>query len=334
MTRDAYAEAGVSFDSAEKTTGFIAGSAATTLNARVIAGVGSFGAVYDMSNMSGYPYLVASSDTCGTKTMVAAELKKWEGIGHDIVNHSVNDILVQGAKPLFMLDTISANKLDPETVRVIVAGIAEACKTNDCVLIGGETAEVPGLIAEGQIDVAGTIIGTVDKPDLLPTNVTAGDVLVGLTSNGLHTNGYTLARKIATEFGYDSKIPVTDRTLGEMLLYPHRSYLKVLEPAIKTGMVKALAHITGGGIIDNLPRVLPTGCGAVIASESWEIPPLFEWLCEKGDLGFEEAYRVFNMGVGMIAVVDATKVNRFRAMVKEPSFIIGQVDRSGETRII
>lgn len=324
---DAYAAAGVSFDAGDRAIEQIAEAVKETHTDAVVAGVGSFGGVYDLAGLGmEQPLLVSSTDTCGTKTVLAAELGMWDGIGADIVNHGVNDVLVQGARPLFMLDTISAGRLDPDIVGTIVRSMAAACKINGCVLLGGETAEVPGLITPEGVDVAGTMVGAVDRSQLLPgSNIEAGDVLVGLASSGLHTNGYSLARKVGAEYGYDRPVPGSDVPLGEALLAPHRSYLAPLDAALAGGTIKALAHLTGGGFQDNIPRCLPPHLGATVDTSTWETPPLFAWLQEAAGIDSDEAHRIWNMGVGIVAVVAAADVEAFRAAVPEDTFVVGSI---------
>lgn len=331
---DAYAAAGVSFSAGDEAIEQIAEAVKETHNERVVAGVGSFGGVFDMANLGmDQPLLVSSTDTCGTKTVLAAELDMWDNIGADIVNHGVNDVLVQGARPLFMLDTISAGVLDPDIVGRVVRSMAAACKKNGCVLLGGETAEVPDLIVAGGVDVAGTMVGVVDRGELLPTaDIAVGDVLIGLESNGLHTNGYSLARRLGAAHGFDRPVPGSDVPLGEALLAPHRSYLEPLAKVLEAKIVKSLAHLTGGGFPDNIPRCLPKGLGATVDTSAWETPPLFAWLQEAGGLGLVEAHRIFNMGIGMVAIVAPENVETFRSLVDEPTHVLGEVvDGDGVT---
>lgn len=324
---DAYAAAGVSFDAGDRAIEQIAEAVKETHTDAVVAGVGSFGGVFDLAGLGmDHPLLVSSTDTCGTKTVLAAELGMWDGIGADIVNHGVNDVLVQGARPLFMLDTISAGRLDPDIVGTVVRSMATACKMNGCVLLGGETAEVPGLITPDGVDVAGTMVGAVDRSNLLPSSdIAAGDVLVGLASSGLHTNGYSLARKLGAAYGYDRPVPGSDVPLGEALLAPHRSYLAPLAAALDAGLVKALAHLTGGGFQDNIPRCLPPGLGATVDTSTWETPPLFLWLQEAAGIDSDEAHRIWNMGIGIVAVVAPDSVEAFRAAVPETTWVVGSV---------
>ena len=326
-TEDAYEAAGVSFDAGDAAIEQIADAVKQTHNERVVAGVGSFGGVFDIAGLGmEQPLLVSSTDTCGTKTVLAAEVGMWEGIGADIVNHGVNDVLVQGARPLFMLDTISAGQLDPDVVGVVVRSMAMACRSNGCVLLGGETAEVPDLIVPGGVDVAGTMVGVVDRSQLLPRDdITEGDVLVGLASSGLHTNGYSLARKLGASYGYERSVPGSDVPLAEALLAPHRSYLAPLSAALETGVVKSLAHLTGGGFPDNIPRCLPPDLGATVDSSTWETPALFRWLHSQANVGLVEAHRIWNMGIGMVAIVGRTDLETFRDAVPEQTYVIGSV---------
>ncbi len=318
----AYERAGVDIDAANATVAAIADKAATTHTPGVLNGIGAFGGVFDTAGLGSDALLVASTDTCGTKPLVAAEVGYWDNLGRDIIAHGVNDVFVQGARPLFALDTISSGHLEPAIIEAVLDGMVEECRRNQCALLGGETAEVPGLVTG--VDVAGTLIGTVSRGALLPSDdIVAGDSLVGLASSGLHTNGYSLARMVAADVGYDAVVPDDGRTLGEALMAPHRSYLPVLLSAVESGIVRAMAHITGGGFIENLPRVLPEGLGARIDTGSWEVPPLFRFLVDHGQLPDEEAYRVFNMGIGMVVVV--RDVEGFAAAVDEPVTVVGQV---------
>jgi phosphoribosylformylglycinamidine cyclo-ligase len=237
----------------------------------------------------------------------------WDTVGADLVNHCINDILVQGARPLFFLDYVAAQRLEPAVIEQIVKGMAEACKASGCALLGGEMAEMPGVYAEGEVDVAGTIVGVVDENDLLPRleAMAAGDVLIGLPSSGLHTNGYSLARKVCFELeglGVGDPLPGTGRTVGEALLAVHKSYLEPVLPLVRDRKLVAMAHITGGGLTDNLPRVLPRHLDAAIETGSWEIPPLFRFLMAKADLPLDDARRSFNLGVGMVLVAAKTDV--------------------------
>lgn len=325
---DAYEAAGVSFESGEAVIDRIAGAVKSTHDDRVVAGLGSFGGVFDLSSLAGIddPLLVASTDGVGTKTKLSAAMDRWEGAGADIVNHGINDVLVQGARPLFFLDTVAAEHLDPLVVGRIVDGMASACREARCVLLGGETAEMPGVFTEGAVDIAGTMIGAVARDHLLPrAGIAPGNVLVGIASSGLHTNGYSLARRVAENHSLDDPLPGGDGTsIGEALCAVHRSYLPVLDRLLVDDLALALAHITGGGLVDNLPRVLPAGVGARIDVASWPRPPLFEWLVSEADLGVEEAHRIFNCGIGMVVVVEADRVIDVQNAIDETTWVIGE----------
>jgi phosphoribosylformylglycinamidine cyclo-ligase len=255
----------------------------------------------------------------------------WDTVGQDLVNHCLNDILVQGARPLFFLDYIAAQRLEPEVIEQIVKGMALACRQSGCALIGGELAEMPGVYAEGEVDVAGTIVGLVDEGDLLPRleAMAAGDVLLGLPSSGLHTNGYSLARKVCFEvdgLGVNDELPGTGRTVGDILLAVHRSYLGQLLPLVQAHKLVAMAHITGGGLTDNIPRVLPGHLDAAIDTASWEIPLLFRHLMDRGGMPLEDARRSFNLGVGMVLIVKPEHAQEVLAHLheqEEPAWVLG-----------
>jgi phosphoribosylaminoimidazole synthetase len=307
--QSAYAAAGVSIDAGNEAVRRMSAAVRSTYNARVLAGIGSFGGVYDASPLAGMkaPALVASTDGVGTKIMLAAACGRYESIGHDIVNHCVDDILVQGAEPLFFLDYIAAPKLDPAMVASVVSGIAAACRAAGCVLIGGETAEMPGVYCVGEFDLAGTIVGVVERERMLPLpTVAVGDVVLGLPSSGPHTNGYSLIRRILGDTPLDTQVAGVG-VLSDALLAPHRSYLSEVRALRQRVTVKALAHLTGGGFIENVPRVLPKGTSVRLTPGSWVIPPLFRYLQEKGQIDRREMYRVFNMGVGMVVIVSAAE---------------------------
>ncbi|MEM9564050.1 MAG: phosphoribosylamine--glycine ligase [Actinomycetota bacterium] len=326
---DAYARAGVSFEAAAAVTDSIAGSVLSTHDRRVVSGLGSFGGVFDLGSLSALddPLLVASTDGVGTKTVLAAMFDSWESVGADIVNHGVNDVLVQGARPLFFLDTVAAASLDPQVVARIVAGMAEACRAADCVLLGGETAEMPDVLTQGAVDIAGTLVGAVERARLLPrAGIEPGHQLVGLASSGLHTNGYSLARKVLSEINLGDPLPDGDGiSVADALLAIHRSYLRPLAPALDADLIDGLAHITGGGLVDNLPRILPDGCGARIDSSSWPRPPLFQFLVKMAGLNKVEAHQILNMGIGMVAVVAEDKVEAVRQAIPETTWVIGRV---------
>jgi phosphoribosylformylglycinamidine cyclo-ligase len=282
--------------------------------------------------------LVASTDGVGTKTRVAAKMNRWDSIGQDIVNHCVNDILVQGALPLFFLDYVGAGVLEPKKMVELLRGVAAGCQENGCALLGGETAEMPGLYQPGDYELVGFIVGLVDRPKLLDgSRVRPGDVLVGLPSAGLHTNGYSLARKILFEklrLGLDDRLPGAHSKLrvGELLLRPHLSYLASLRGLLAQPSLHALAHITGGGLTDNLPRVLPADTHAAVKPGSWEIPEHFEVLRQHGEVEIDEMFRVFNMGIGMVLFVAPDGLREVLAALRaagQPSHLIGTVQAGG-----
>jgi phosphoribosylamine--glycine ligase/phosphoribosylaminoimidazole synthetase len=324
-----YAAAGVDIDEGARAVDGMKAAVERTHTPAVLAGVGSFGGAFSGAAIKALddPVLVASTDGVGTKVELAARLGKYRGVGKDIVNHCIDDVLVQGASPLFFLDYIASSKLDANHVAEVVTGMAEACEASGCVLLGGETAEMPGVYAEGAFDIAGTLVGLVDRADLLPTaDVAAGDVLIGVASNGPHTNGYSLLRKVFSWLPMDSTPPGFDRTLGEALLEPHRSYLHLLRPALASKRVKALAHITGGGLPDNLPRVLPDGVAADVRLGSWPVPPLFD-LVRSVCTGLDdhELYRTLNMGVGMVLIVAPEHVGAVQESIDERTWVIGEL---------
>ena len=328
-TLSSYAAAGVDIDEGARAVEGMKAAVERTHTPAVLAGVGSFGGAFSGAAIKALddPVLVASTDGVGTKVELAARLGKYRGVGKDIVNHCIDDVLVQGASPLFFLDYIASSKLDATQVAEVVTGMAEACEASGCVLLGGETAEMPGVYAEGAFDIAGTLVGLVDRADLLPTpDVAAGDVLIGVASNGPHTNGYSLLRKVFSWLPMDSTPPGFERSLGDTLLEPHRSYLQVLRPALASKKVKALAHITGGGLPDNLPRVLPEGVGADIRLGSWPVPPLFE-LVRSVCTGLDdhELHRTLNMGIGMVLVVAPEHVGAVQESIDERTWIIGEL---------
>ena len=278
------------------------------------------------------PVLVASADGVGTKLKIAFATGVHNTVGRDLVNHCVNDILVQGARPLFFLDYIATGKLSPDVVASIVEGVTNGCRENGCVLLGGETAEMPGFYQDGEYDIAGFIVGVVDRAKIIDgKTIAAGDVLLAIPSAGLHTNGYSLARKLFFEvaaYEPDTQLPELDLTAGEALLLPHVSYLKPLDGLLDKGVIKGLAHITGGGLTDNIPRILPEGTAVRIERGSWPIPPLFELLRKLGNVSDAEMYRTFNMGVGMVIVcapADAKEIETHLRERGEECYRIGNV---------
>lgn len=325
-TKSAYENSGVDIDAGNKAVDLMKDAVKSTYNASVLAGIGSFGGLFDISAVKtmNSPVLVASTDGVGTKVKLAASAGRHRGIGHDIVNHCINDILVQGAKPLFFMDYFATSKLNPEQTAEVVTGIAEACKESGVALLGGETAEMPGVYQPNEFDVAGTIVGVVERDAILPRkNINVGDVLVGIKSSGPHTNGYSLIRKIFADTSLETFIPELNISLADALLAPHRSYYSLLSPMLSE--IKALAHITGGGFIENIPRILPEYINANIQLGSWEISPLWNLIQETGDINTNEMYRVFNMGIGMIMIVDKESVSSIQTQIPEKTFVIGEV---------
>ena len=317
-----YAAAGVDIDEGSRAVSEMKAAVEATHDNGVLKGVGSFGGVFSAKAILELddPVLVASTDGVGTKVELAARLGMVRGVGMDIVNHCIDDVLVQSARPLFFLDYIAASVLDADMVAEVVRGMADACRAAGCALLGGETAEMPGVYQPGAFDIAGTLVGVAERSELLPRpDVAAGDVLIGVASSGPHTNGYSLLRKIFDWIPMDVVPDGFDRPLGETLLEPHRSYLDVLRPALDSGLVKALAHITGGGLPENLPRVLPDDVDAVIELGSWPVSPLFRLARELTPLmATDELYRTLNMGIGMVIVcapdeVDALQLDHRRA---------------------
>ena len=336
-----YADAGVDISAAEKTKQRIKMLARKTFNKHVLSEIGSFGGLFEL-DLAKFPnpVLVSSTDGVGTKLKLAFELNIHHTVGQDLVNHCVNDIAVQGATPLFFLDYLATGKLDDSVVETVVRGIAEACRANGCALIGGETAQMPGFYADGEYDLAGTVLGAVNRDRILTgEQIQPGDVLIGLPSNGLHTNGYSLARKLLFEvarYGPDQYVNELKDKTGAALMRTHRSYLAIIKKLHGADLVTGLAHITGGGITGNLPRILPKGIGAVVDLASWAPPPLFEHLQQLGDVELEEMHRTFNMGIGLIAVVPADLVKKAKAVLNranERHHIIGRITR-GERKVL
>lgn len=336
-----YSDAGVDIDAATRATDRIKELARLTFNKRTLSEIGSFGGMFDgaFPEMA-QPVLVASADGVGTKLKIAFATGVHNTVGRDLVNHCVNDILVQGARPLFFLDYIATGKLSPDVVASIIEGVTDGCRENSCVLLGGETAEMPGFYQDGEYDIAGFIVGIVDREKIIDgKTIAAGDVLLALPSAGLHTNGYSLARKLFFEVaGYEpnASLPELGMTAGEALLLPHLSYLKPLEGLLDKGVIKGLAHITGGGLTDNIPRILPERTAVKIQEESWNIPPLFDLLRRLGNVSDKEMYRTFNMGVGMVIVCasdDAETIQTHLRNERETCYEIGNVV-SGDREVL
>jgi phosphoribosylaminoimidazole synthetase len=330
MIRSDYAASGVDIDAGNRAIELMKAAVKSTYGPEVLGGIGSFGGLFDASALKqmNSPVLVASTDGVGTKVKIAAQAGRYRSVGLDIVNHCINDILVQGARPLFFLDYFATLKLDPSIVAEVVTGISEACRAAACALIGGETAEMPGVYAEGEFDIAGTIVGVLEREFALPRpGICSGDVLVGLCSSGPHTNGYSLIRRIFNDLPLETVFPELGVSLADALLAPHRSYLSILQSIISDphSPIKALAHLTGGGFIENIPRILPENVDAIIDTKAWTVPALFRLIQERGEVAHEEMYRVFNMGIGMVVVVDKQNIGRLQKAIPEQTFIIGEL---------
>ncbi|HLH19686.1 MAG TPA: phosphoribosylformylglycinamidine cyclo-ligase [Bryobacteraceae bacterium] len=326
-----YRDAGVDIDEADRAVGSIKKLARGTFTRGVLTDIGSFGACFELAGMR-RPVLVSSADGVGTKLKVAFLTGRHDTVGEDLVNHCVNDIAVQGARPLFFLDYFAVGKLDAGIAAAVVSGIARGCRANGCALIGGETAEMPGLYTDSEYDLAGFIVGAAERGQLLTgAKIRAGDALLALPSTGLHTNGYSLARKLLFEVaGYGPKtlLPDVGASVGDALLAVHRSYLKPLRALADAGLLRGAAHITGGGITDNTPRMLPKGLAAAIDTSAWQIPPLFEVLRRIGNIPDDDYRRTFNLGAGMIFAVPARGAGRAETLLRslgERPFQIGEV---------
>jgi phosphoribosylformylglycinamidine cyclo-ligase len=317
-----YKASGVDIDAGNETVRRIRRLARGTFTPGVLSEIGSFGGLFSLAP-GGWrdPVLVSSADGVGTKLKVAFLANEHRTIGLDLVNHCVNDILVQGAVPLFFLDYLATGRLSPDVAEQIVEGLARGCRENGCALLGGETAEMPGFYADGEYDVAGFIVGAVERHGLIDGRaIQPGDALIGLPSTGLHTNGYSLARRIVFDrlgLRVDSRVPELGESVGEALLRPHRSYLAAIRPFLGRGVVRGMAHITGGGITDNLPRVLPAGTSARVRLDAWEVPPIFRWLQAAGHVPDEDMRRAFNMGIGLIVAVDTGEAAGVMAALRD-----------------
>jgi phosphoribosylformylglycinamidine cyclo-ligase len=341
VTTISYRDAGVNIDEADRAVSAIRKMARSTFTKGVLTEIGSFGGCFQLPKMK-QPVLVSSVDGVGTKLKIAFATGRHDTIGEDLVNHCVNDIAVQGAKPLFFLDYMATGKLDAGVAVQVVSGMARGCRANGCALIGGETAEMPGMYTDGEYDLAGTIVGAVEKSQIITgAKVKAGDALLALASTGLHTNGYSLARKLLFEVAKlkpESRLAETGTILADELLQVHRSYLTAIGVLMKASALAGAAHITGGGITDNLPRVLPKGLAAAIVTGSWEMPPLFEMLRKIGDVPEEDWRRTFNLGVGMIFVIPQAKLGAAQRALKragEKPWLIGEIvkQRRGKGRV-
>ncbi len=339
-----YKDAGVDIDAANRATAAIKKLARTTFNENVMSEIGGFGGMFNGSFAEVRdPVLVASCDGVGTKLKIAFATGIHTTVGYDLVAHCINDILVQGAKPLFFLDYIATGKLDPDVIAQIVEGLARGCREGNCALLGGETAEMPGFYADGEYDVAGFIVGVVDRRKMINgSRITAGDLVIGLSSAGLHTNGYSLARKLLLDtagFQLDQHVPELGCTVAEELLKPHKSYLPALERLIEhEGVIKGLAHITGGGLVENIPRILPSNVDAAIREGSWPALPIFDLLRKIGNVPREDMLRTFNLGIGMVVIISLQFLQFVQDQLnfaREPHYIIGEVvDGNGQVKFV
>ncbi len=338
MTNSTYASSGVSITEATRAVDLMKAAVRSTHGPEVLAGIGAFGGMFDASALKQMqsPVLVASTDGVGTKTKVAARLGRWDTVGQDLVNHCVNDILVQGARPLFFMDYVAAAKLDAVQVATVVNGMALACKQNGCALLGGETAEMPGVYVDGEIDVAGTIVGVVDRAQVLDgSRVQVGDVILALPSTGLHTNGFSLARKVLGALDWDKTYEQLGGTIGEALLATHRSYLLAYDYLTQAGVdIHGMAHITGGGLPDNFNRILRNDLAGMFHKRTWPVLPIFEMIQELGHVSENEMFQVFNMGIGMCVVLDKAQAVIAQKALSE-SYSVGEIVQrvDGKTQV-
>ncbi|MFN2451703.1 MAG: phosphoribosylformylglycinamidine cyclo-ligase [Candidatus Dormibacteria bacterium] len=334
-----YADAGVDIDAGNRAVSLIRRAVTATHGPAVIGGLGSFGGLFRLDTARWRePVLVSSTDSVGTKLKVAIATGRHRGIGEDLVNHCVNDILCCGAEPLFFLDYYATGRLQPEHLAELIEGAAAACIAAGCALIGGETAELPGLYALGDYDIAGFIVGVVDRPAIIDgSRVRSGDAVLALPSSGLHTNGYSLVRHVvaAAELAWDVVLPGTARPLADLLLEPHRCYLQAVRELRERVDVRALSHITGGGLVENIPRVLPAGLGVILDRDSWEVPALYGALQRVGGVHPDEMWRTFNMGLGLTVVVPEEQADRVRTAAGLPLLRVGRVvDTAGPERVV
>ncbi|MCY4335144.1 MAG: phosphoribosylformylglycinamidine cyclo-ligase [Litoreibacter sp.] len=323
-----YAAAGVDIDAGNALVDRIKPAAAATKRPGVMEGLGGFGAMFDLKG-AGYqdPILVGATDGVGTKLRIAIDTGHYDTIGIDLVAMCVNDLVCQGAEPLFFLDYFATGKLELDAAATIIEGIAEGCKLSGCALIGGETAEMPGMYAEGDFDLAGFAVGAMERGEELPADVSEGDVLLGLGSNGVHSNGYSLVRRVVEQsgLGWDSASPFGEGSLGEALLAPTRLYVRSSLQAVRAGGVHALAHITGGGLTENLPRVLSDGLGADIELSNWQLPPVFGWLASAAGIAEAEMLKTFNCGIGMVLVVSADRADALETLLAEAGETVSRI---------
>jgi phosphoribosylformylglycinamidine cyclo-ligase len=334
MPAATYRDAGVDIAAGARAVELMKEAVRATYGPEVLLGIGAFGGLFDAAALRTMdaPVLVASTDGVGTKTKIASALGRFDTIGHDIVNHCVNDILVQGARPLFFLDYFAASRLDPVQVATVVGGCAAACRAVGCALLGGETAEMPGVYAPGEFDLVGTIVGVVDRAAIIDGRaIVAGDAILGLASTGLHTNGYSLARRVLADRDLRAFVPELGQPLGDALLAPHRAYLAEVQRLQQAGIsIKGLAHITGGGLIDNPPRIFPEAVAARLQRATWPIPPIFRLIQQAGQIADDEMAHVFNLGLGMLVIVPADQVAHALSVLGADAWLVGEmVPRAG-----
>ncbi len=329
-----YADAGVDIDAGNALVDRIKPAAKRTTRPGVMAGLGGFGALFDLKG-AGYtdPILVAATDGVGTKLRIAIDTGHVDGVGIDLVAMCVNDLVCQGAEPLFFLDYFATGKLDTDSAARIIEGIAEGCVRSGCALIGGETAEMPGMYPDGDFDLAGFAVGAMERGSDLPADVAVGDVLLGLASDGVHSNGYSLVRKLVemSGLGWDADCPWAEGTLGAALLTPTRLYVKQALSAVRAGGVHALAHITGGGLTENIPRVLPDDMGVAIDLDAWTLPPVFKWLADQGGMAEAEMLKTFNCGIGMVLSVDVNRADALQSLLEEAGETVCRLGHVTET---
>jgi phosphoribosylformylglycinamidine cyclo-ligase len=326
-----YRDAGVDIDAGDALVERIKPAAKRTMRPEVLAGIGGFGALFEISKKYREPVLVSGTDGVGTKLKLAFELNKHDTIGQDLVAMSVNDILVQGAEPLFFLDYFACGKLDVETAAQVVEGIAKGCELAGCALIGGETAEMPGMYPAGEYDLAGFAVGAVEKSAIIDgTTIKPGDVVLGLAASGAHSNGYSLIRRIIERAKPDMKADFHGQSFAEAVLAPTRIYVKSVLALMQALPVKGLAHITGGGLVDNVPRILQPGLQAVLEKSAWSLPPLFQWLQKEGNVADAEMHRVFNCGIGMVVVVDSAHARQAVDLLTRTGESVQVIGRIGE----
>jgi phosphoribosylformylglycinamidine cyclo-ligase len=329
MSDNTYAGAGVNIAAGTRATELMSAAVRSTYTPQVLAGIGAFGGLFDATELKDMeaPVLVASTDGVGTKTKVAARLNRWDTIGQDLVNHCINDILVQGARPLFFLDYVASSSLQPDQIAEVVGGVAAACRAVGCALLGGETAEMPGVYEPGEIDLAGTIIGVVERDRVIDgSHIQVGDTILGIPSTGLHTNGFSLARRILDSYDWDQAHPELGLSIGDALLKVHRSYLYDVQLLWSAGVnIRGLAHITGGGFMDNLPRIFPAGVSALIQRGTWPEPPIFGLIQNEGQIASEEMFHVFNMGLGILVIVPPEQVSLVLDILPDDAYVIGEI---------